>query len=576
MGKGIIRANKGAGLYSVEIVYNTARVEAQITKLTARAAKFSARITALDAELALLLSALAADSGNDVLRSQVILARRDLNILKLQRTSALKYIEYLSDNTPPNRTIDIWCADLVEDLPIGQSVGLSEVPNEYGRSNIVPAYFNAHPYDPVKHGYLTPAVSMLPTSCYFNRSLFPAWQKWRVRYRYGEITAIDYDADTCSVSLDQATSSAQSLNVNNVTALSNIPIVYMQCNAVAFSVGDHVQVTCSGHQWQDATVTGFYSNPKPCSTYFVYLEFGAGNKFGMAWDILQNRVAAGPAEVIDGNGNPTGALDYWFATVYRTTADLYEELLCGSDKPSYPAASCGQTSTKSSVDPSACPDGGVNAYYAEHTFSDCSTGGGGDGIYKGEMWGLYDTSVASRRMIARNASGYEWLFRHQEEFYDLQTKHYIDGILYTAWEYTMEFNSSFEQMPPFSGRREVDYELLYNWYPNYAPKFPPLDTRYSGDHIKILNRLGQFNLNAMSHAVMLAASEDGVRPTRDQIQVHAGAVAGINGITYSPGDMERNPDLESSIKDLIEIAWAQGVYPGLYLLDMEMVLYEQA
>jgi hypothetical protein len=573
MGHGIIKANKGAGLYSVEVVYNTARVEAQIAKLTASAARFDASIASVEIILADLQSQLAADTGNDALRAQVIEAQRRLNILKLQKTSALKYIEYLSDNTPPNRTIDIWCADLVDNITVGSDVGLAEVPNEYGRSNIVPAYFNEHTYSPDKHGYLTPSASMLPASCYFNRALFPAWQKWRVRYRYGVITEIDYDADTCSVSLDQATSSEQGLNVNNVTALSGIPIVYMQCNAVAFSVGDHVQVTFSGHQWQNATVTGFYSNPKPCSTFFVYLEFGVGNKFGMAWDITQNRVAAGPVEVIDGSGNPTGAMDDWFATVNRTTARLYDEFPCGQDYPTLPAANCGNTITTSGSDPSACPGGGVNTWTATQTFYNCTTGGPGDGIYAGESDGSYSTSIASRYMVARNSSGYEWLIAVQEDFHREQTKHYIDGVLYFVREFSIGTNSAFEPFDRFSGSYEIDYTLTYNWYPNYAVDFPPLDTRYTGDQGQLSSSLGQFNLFSMSHAFILATSEQNVRPEREEIQVHAAAVTVPDALLYSPGDMVRNEDYEEAIKDLIEMAWDQGIY-GSFLIDTEMELYE--
>jgi hypothetical protein len=92
----------------------------------------------------------------------------------------------------------------------------------------------------------------------------PGWQKFKPTFRKGVCTAVDYDADKMSVSLDSALSSAQSLNVNQASTLTNIPVVYMECNAEAFEVGDKVVVQFTGQNWANPRVIGFVGNPEPC------------------------------------------------------------------------------------------------------------------------------------------------------------------------------------------------------------------------------------------------------------------------------------------------------------------------
>jgi hypothetical protein len=125
-----------------------------------------------------------------------------------------------------------------------------------------------------------------PEQLFYNVATLPGWQKWKPMFRVGRITAIDYDADTASVELDEARSSAtgegtegspttgkdwdgppgdpQGLKVNQDMPLDQIPVVYMECNADAFEVGDRVIVEFPEQEWDNARVIGFESHPQEC------------------------------------------------------------------------------------------------------------------------------------------------------------------------------------------------------------------------------------------------------------------------------------------------------------------------
>ena len=96
----------------------------------------------------------------------------------------------------------------------------------------------------------------------------PGWQKHKPQYRWGTITAINDDDDTASVTLAPAKSSAQNLDINKFSSLSNIPVKYLSCDAEAFEIGDRCVVEFKPGALPgslDATVIGFLDNPKPCA-----------------------------------------------------------------------------------------------------------------------------------------------------------------------------------------------------------------------------------------------------------------------------------------------------------------------
>ena len=116
-----------------------------------------------------------------------------------------------------------------------------------------------------------------PEQVFWNAAVLPGWQKWKPTYRLGTITALDVEADTSSVTLDAAYSSAQGLNVNQATSLTAVPVVYMSCNALAFEVGDRCVVAFTGQSQDAPKVVGFLDHPKSCFPKFLSARVSAKN-----------------------------------------------------------------------------------------------------------------------------------------------------------------------------------------------------------------------------------------------------------------------------------------------------------
>jgi hypothetical protein len=116
-------------------------------------------------------------------------------------------------------------------------------------------------------GTMQSTLIMSPAQNFVNRALLPGWQRHMPTYRWGTIATLDKDADTCTVELAGATSSQQNLNINLQSTLTNVPVVYMRCNAKAFEEGDEVVVQFESQSWDKPRVIGFLSNPKECKLY---------------------------------------------------------------------------------------------------------------------------------------------------------------------------------------------------------------------------------------------------------------------------------------------------------------------
>ena len=86
-------------------------------------------------------------------------------------------------------------------------------------------------------------------------------------YRVGKITSLS--GDNCSITLDDALSSQQSLDINQSATLQSVPIVYMTENGSAFEVDDRVVVEFQGQDWTQPRVIGFESNPRSGWSFWV-------------------------------------------------------------------------------------------------------------------------------------------------------------------------------------------------------------------------------------------------------------------------------------------------------------------
>lgn len=228
MGRGTIISGGADGLYRVRLDFH-------------RGEKYSSEILRLETGIAALTVRIAAETDT---------AKKAT--LKLRKSSMKKRLDFLNSH-PEDPEIVIWCADLTTDL--SGEVGTAEIPGERGNVQILPGGGQGE-------GQLQRAIAGTPSGVYFNLSVLPGWQKWKPTYRHGTITSIS--GSLCSVALDHAVSSQQLLSVNQASSLTMVPIVYMDCNAEAFSVGDAVLVKFTGQDWSDPVVIGFKSSPKLC------------------------------------------------------------------------------------------------------------------------------------------------------------------------------------------------------------------------------------------------------------------------------------------------------------------------
>lgn len=183
-------------------------------------------------------------------------------------------------------TVPAWCADLTEDA--SGEVATVEIPGENKLVLIAPAAPAPGPAD----GLLTAREVQSPEQAFWNAAVLPGWQKWKPTYRRGTITAIDYDADTASVTLFEDVSSARNLPINQSANLTAVPVDYMQCDAEAFDVGDVVVVKFTGQDWANPRVIGFCDNPKECPGQAGWSVYGATHYEG-TWS---RGSSAGPYE----------------------------------------------------------------------------------------------------------------------------------------------------------------------------------------------------------------------------------------------------------------------------------------
>lgn len=196
------------------------------------------------------------------LKGRTAALRLPLELLKAQQAQQTKDLATWTALVL-TETIPAWCADLTEDA--SGLVATVEIPGENALVLIAPAA----PVPGLTDGLLTAREVQSPEQVFWNAAVLPGWQKWKPTYRLGTITALDIVADTASVDLDVAASSAQGLNVNQVSSLSAVPVQYMTCNALAFEVGDRCVVAFTGQDQATPKVIGFRDHPKACAPEFV-------------------------------------------------------------------------------------------------------------------------------------------------------------------------------------------------------------------------------------------------------------------------------------------------------------------
>lgn len=291
MGRGTVAGGGAAGLYSLALDVGKAERDAAVAKMDARLAELTPKIAELQAALeaaeaardearglaqaaiSAYADAMRADpEGDHQALADEVQARIEVAVqlegeaakvrIPLEDAQAEK-AQLEKDRlaqlaVPVERTVSAWCVDLTENAS-GQ-VATLEVPGEPGRVLIAPG--GRAPAD--ADGRLLARGVMSPAQAFWNAAVLPGWQKWMPDYRTGTITALDQNANLADVALDDLTSTAQGLKVNQTNTVTNVPVVYMTCNAQAFEVGDRVVVAFDGRAWANPRVIGFVESPKAC------------------------------------------------------------------------------------------------------------------------------------------------------------------------------------------------------------------------------------------------------------------------------------------------------------------------
>ena len=182
---------------------------------------------------------------------------------------------------PPDPQQQAWCADFTEGLT--GEVATVEVPAEgvvgefatWRRVQIRPGYAGRANYLPARDGQMFHREGQPGYQAYLNAAILPGVQRWRPQYRVGTITAIDYSANTCTLTLQGEDSSAQALVIDPPDlqyTKTSVPIEYMDCNGAVFETGDRVLVEFQGRDWNSPKVIGFEKEPRGCLPNYIVLK----------------------------------------------------------------------------------------------------------------------------------------------------------------------------------------------------------------------------------------------------------------------------------------------------------------
>lgn len=299
MGKATIVSGGTDGLYTVKLDYGKAQKDAAIARINARLVKLTTEIseatTKLSTQQAVEVTqrAKVEQAISAFVTASKTIPRNEANVskaLEAHGKEAAKLIEEKGKTGPLRLALQIlkdedaglrkelkrwqdlsveevrsaWCADLTEDAT-GQ-VATIDVPGESKAILIAPSA----PVPAAKDGQLVAREVQAAAQVFWNAAVLPGWQRHMPTSRFGVITAMNPD-DTADVDLDEAKSSAtggksSGLDINKLTALSSVPIKYMDCDAAVFAAGDHVVVLFEDGDWTKPKIVGFASNPKACPT----------------------------------------------------------------------------------------------------------------------------------------------------------------------------------------------------------------------------------------------------------------------------------------------------------------------
>jgi hypothetical protein len=306
MGRATINSHLGDGLYSADVVADNTGIDAGIAAATTEIAVQTTTIGALDVELAALDSErLTADAGlnaailsgdqdaidaavAEVARvdTETAIATRKRSGAVGRKFAAVKNRQYYESNRIADETRQLWAADLTENLT--GDVGLIELGRDGNEPSIIrPASStgDAAAYDDQRDGTNQSPLSNTGAAAVWNYGVSLGVTKWKPRYRTGIISALENGL--ADVSLDAYV--REGVNMNIETELLDVPVSYLDCDSLAFSLADPVVIEFTDQDWLQPTVIGFVNNPQRCSPrYYVF----KGGSYYTVWDIPAGVVAS--------------------------------------------------------------------------------------------------------------------------------------------------------------------------------------------------------------------------------------------------------------------------------------------
>lgn len=288
MGKATIVSNLGGGEYEIDYLYDVSNITTRLSELADKVATLETSIPALESLAAAELSeldgllfdvdaAILAKNYEQVRaltktiaakQGEIAAKRIAVSTAKLEKHSAEKEIVYLNANTVESERITAWCADYSDALT--GDVGTIEIDGDPEKGVLI--FPNGceelySTFNHALHGFVNSPLNITPANSYFNRGIFPAWQKHKPSYRLGTITGISNSL--CSITLADSISREQELDVNQSTTLINVPFDYLCCDGDAFSSGDEVVIGFGERNWENPKVIGFKQNPEPCEKMLI-------------------------------------------------------------------------------------------------------------------------------------------------------------------------------------------------------------------------------------------------------------------------------------------------------------------
>lgn len=291
MGKGVVYSGGSKGKYLVTLDYGTEIRDAKLVEKNARKSVLEGQISDLEAVIVDITAQKSSDTNavsaaidvynasekteedrerledatlvpigrqNDLSRNQ-----QALNDLLMQLASVDSDIAMLN-SAVLTETKTVWCADYTENA--SGTVGIIEIDAEQPTFVMAPGgeAWNSN------YGLMVSREVQEGFQVYYNAAILPGVQKWSPTFRSGVIEAIDYDNHLCSVDLDPAKSSAQSLDINVSDFLTSVPVSYMSCDSYAFESGDKVVVYFQDQNPAQPVVIGFVTNPRPCGSNEIF------------------------------------------------------------------------------------------------------------------------------------------------------------------------------------------------------------------------------------------------------------------------------------------------------------------